>query len=212
MEQRKTALTDQLRCTRFASELHRNELLYILCIHMLVLRSNWAVWFPPLPCQRRNGSANARGSPSKALNEVLDLCWVHWRRPQRVLQDRSHCHANYNTAQRWKHMWGQMPMHSCYSAHHLVTLLNPINAIPANFLQFIQGHTGLCPPACPLSFFPVDYSRIMNALRFPTWMYSLLFHFHTFGKGFWCICFCTPPIQPNRSLTASYTLLYNLYT
>ena len=40
------------------------------------------------PCQRTNGSANARRSPSKALNEVLNLCQVHWKRPQRVLQDR----------------------------------------------------------------------------------------------------------------------------
>ena len=41
-EQRKTALTDQLRCARFASESHRNELIYIFCIYMIVLRSNWA--------------------------------------------------------------------------------------------------------------------------------------------------------------------------
>ncbi len=128
----------------------------------------WAVWFPPSPCQRRYGSANTRRSSSKALNKVPNLFRVHWRRPQRVLQDwlggwheknltlfnwmtvyayvdtlphpikqvdvvkyfatrskgplispNPHCHANYNTAQRWKHMWVQMPMHYQANNHEL---------------------------------------------------------------------------------------------
>ena len=74
--------------TRFACKSHRNELLHIFCIHLIVLRLNWAFRLPPLPCQRKNGSANTRRHPSKALNEVLNLCQVHRRRPQRVLQDR----------------------------------------------------------------------------------------------------------------------------
>ncbi len=72
---------------KIACKSHRNELLHIFCIHMIVLRLNWAFWLPPLPCQRKNGSANTRRHPSKALNKVLNLCQVHWRRPQRVLQD-----------------------------------------------------------------------------------------------------------------------------
>ena len=129
---------------------------------MIVLRSDWAVWFPPLPCQRKNGSANARRSPSKALNEAsarsiegdpkefcktnpgdgtkksyplwLDdclcmcgyspstnqaggcgkiLCHKAWISPN------PHCHANYHSTQRWKHVWGQMPMHYQANNHAL---------------------------------------------------------------------------------------------
>ena len=36
MEQGKTAPTNHLRCARFASELQRNELIYIFCTHMIV--------------------------------------------------------------------------------------------------------------------------------------------------------------------------------
>ena len=88
MKQRKATPADWSRWDRFAYKLNSNELLYIFCIHSAALRLMQAVWFPPSPCQRKNGSANTKRSPSKALNEVVNLCQNHWRRPQRVLQGR----------------------------------------------------------------------------------------------------------------------------
>ena len=88
MKQRKATPADRSRWDRFAYKLNSNELLYIFCINSAALRLMQAVWFPPSPCQRKNRSSNTKRSPSKALNEVVNLCQNHWRRPQRVLQGR----------------------------------------------------------------------------------------------------------------------------
>ena len=89
LKQRKATPADWSRWDRFAYKLNSNELLYIFCIHSTALRLMQAVWFPPSPCQRKNGSANTKRSPSKALNEVINLCQNHWRRPKEF------CKANW---------------------------------------------------------------------------------------------------------------------
>ena len=53
----------------------------------IVLRLNWAVCPLLLPCCRKNGSTNARGSLFDALNKVVNIYWVHWKRLQRAPQD-----------------------------------------------------------------------------------------------------------------------------